>query len=142
MVVPLIAVDGVSFDVRHGEIFGLLGPNGAGKTTTLEILEGLKEPTSGRTFVLGLDSQSDRCAGVAETGPPARAVPRANHDQFQDHTQRHSTKGSDMRNETKDESVERKAEGRAEEPAWWLTVLPIALCLGVGVIVFLVSLVF
>jgi ABC-2 type transport system ATP-binding protein len=56
----LIAVDGLSFDVRHGEIFGLLGPNGAGKTTTLEIIEGLKEPSSGRTFVLGLDSQRDR----------------------------------------------------------------------------------
>jgi ABC-2 type transport system ATP-binding protein len=56
----LIAVDGLSFDVRHGEIFGLLGPNGAGKTTTLEIVEGLKEPTSGRTFVLGLDSQRER----------------------------------------------------------------------------------
>jgi ABC-type multidrug transport system ATPase subunit len=35
-----VAVDGISFDVRQGEIFGLLGPNGAGKTTTLESLEG------------------------------------------------------------------------------------------------------
>lgn len=51
------AVDGVSFEVHRGEIFGFLGPNGAGKTTTLEIIEGLKAPTSGSTRVLGLDSQ-------------------------------------------------------------------------------------
>ena len=56
----LRAVDGVSFDVRGGEVFGFLGPNGAGKTTTLEIIEGLQSPTSGSTRVLGLDSQRDR----------------------------------------------------------------------------------
>ena len=56
----LNAVDGVSFTVRRGEVFGLLGPNGAGKTTTLEIIEGLQSPTTGRTEVLGLDSQRDR----------------------------------------------------------------------------------
>ncbi len=49
------AVDGVSFEVRRGEIFGLLGPNGAGKTTTVEILEGLREPDGGEARVLGLD---------------------------------------------------------------------------------------
>jgi ABC-2 type transport system ATP-binding protein len=49
------AVDGVSFDVRAGEIFGLLGPNGAGKTTTMEMLEGLHAPDSGDLLVLGLD---------------------------------------------------------------------------------------
>ncbi|MGH2663358.1 MAG: ABC transporter ATP-binding protein [Actinomycetota bacterium] len=54
------AVDGVTFSVRRGEVFGLLGPNGAGKTTTLEIIEGLQSPTRGRTSVLGLDSQRDR----------------------------------------------------------------------------------
>jgi ABC-2 type transport system ATP-binding protein len=59
------AVDGVSFTVRRGEVFGLLGPNGAGKTTTLEIIEGLQSPTAGRTAVLGLDSQRDR-AGMKE----------------------------------------------------------------------------
>jgi ABC-2 type transport system ATP-binding protein len=58
----LRAVDGVSFTVGAGEIFGILGPNGAGKTTTLEIVEGLREPTSGRTAVLGLDSRRDRDA--------------------------------------------------------------------------------
>jgi ABC-2 type transport system ATP-binding protein len=49
------AVDGVTFEVRRGEIFGLLGPNGAGKTTTVEILEGLRAPDSGEARVLGLD---------------------------------------------------------------------------------------
>lgn len=51
------AVDGISFDVYKGEIFGILGPNGAGKTTTLECIEGLLEPTAGRTFVLGMQTQ-------------------------------------------------------------------------------------
>jgi ABC-2 type transport system ATP-binding protein len=51
----LIAVDGISFEVRRGEIFGLLGPNGAGKTTTLECLEGLRRPDSGRLRVAGID---------------------------------------------------------------------------------------
>jgi ABC-2 type transport system ATP-binding protein len=50
----LAAVDGVSFEVEQGEFFGILGPNGAGKTTTLEMLEGLREPDSGRLSVLGL----------------------------------------------------------------------------------------
>jgi ABC-2 type transport system ATP-binding protein len=49
------AVDGVSFEVQSGEIFGLLGPNGAGKTTTMEMLEGLTKPDSGDLLVLGLD---------------------------------------------------------------------------------------
>lgn len=49
------AVDGVSFNVRRGEIFGILGPNGAGKTTTLEIIEGLQSPTQGSVTVLGMD---------------------------------------------------------------------------------------
>lgn len=52
------AVKGISFEVKQGEIFGILGPNGAGKTTTLEILEGLKKPTSGKLEVLGLDVES------------------------------------------------------------------------------------
>ena len=47
------AVDGVSLTVAEGEFFGILGPNGAGKTTTLEIIEGLREPDSGRVEVLG-----------------------------------------------------------------------------------------
>jgi ABC-2 type transport system ATP-binding protein len=50
----LRAVDGVTFEVGHGEFFGILGPNGAGKTTTLEIMEGLREPDGGEVNVLGL----------------------------------------------------------------------------------------
>src|SRR5687768_14065981 len=49
------AVKGISFDVLQGEIFGLLGPNGAGKSTTLEIIETLREKTSGTIIVDGLD---------------------------------------------------------------------------------------
>ncbi len=55
----LRAVDGVSFQVESGEVFGFLGPNGAGKTTTLEIIEGIQEPTSGRVHILGLDVSTD-----------------------------------------------------------------------------------
>lgn len=50
----LTAVNDISFDVYEGEIFGLLGPNGAGKTTTLEIIETLREQTSGEVLVEGL----------------------------------------------------------------------------------------
>ncbi len=51
----VVAVDGISFDVHRGEIFGLLGPNGAGKTSTLESLEGLRFPDGGSLQVLGID---------------------------------------------------------------------------------------
>jgi ABC-2 type transport system ATP-binding protein len=49
------AVKGISFTVKRGEIFGLLGPNGAGKSTTLEIMETLREKTSGKVHVGGFD---------------------------------------------------------------------------------------
>jgi ABC-2 type transport system ATP-binding protein len=49
------AVKGISFEVYEGEIFGLLGPNGAGKSTTLEIIETLREKTSGEVIVDGID---------------------------------------------------------------------------------------
>ncbi len=51
----VVAVDGISFDVQQGEIFGLLGPNGAGKTTTLESLEGIRAPDSGTLRVANVD---------------------------------------------------------------------------------------
>ena len=54
------AVDGVSFSVEEGEIFGILGPNGAGKTTTVESIAGLRRPDGGTIRVLGLDPQQDR----------------------------------------------------------------------------------
>ena len=53
------AVDGISFDVRYGEVFGMLGPNGAGKTTTVEIIEGLRTADSGTVTVLGMDVSKD-----------------------------------------------------------------------------------
>src|SRR3989344_3426317 len=55
----LSAVDGISFSVKKGEIFGLLGENGAGKTTTLEIIEGLRKSTSGKATVLGYDVKKE-----------------------------------------------------------------------------------
>ena len=56
----LTAVNGISFDVYKGEIFGLLGPNGAGKTTTLEIMETLRDKTSGEVFIDGLSVDKDQ----------------------------------------------------------------------------------
>ncbi|HEY76017.1 MAG TPA: ABC transporter ATP-binding protein [Thermoflexia bacterium] len=53
------AVDGVSFTVYTGEIFGMVGPNGAGKTTTVECVEGLRRPDRGTIRVLGFDPQRD-----------------------------------------------------------------------------------
>ena len=55
----VVAVDGISFEVHEGEIFGMVGPNGAGKTTTIECIEGLRRPNEGRLQVLGLDPQRD-----------------------------------------------------------------------------------
>ncbi|MFD9506361.1 ABC transporter ATP-binding protein [Streptomyces mirabilis] len=52
-------LDGVSFAVEEGEIFGILGPNGAGKTTTVECVEGLRIPDAGRVRVTGLDPVAD-----------------------------------------------------------------------------------
>jgi ABC-2 type transport system ATP-binding protein len=52
----LLAVNNISFEVNQGEVFGLLGENGAGKTTTLEIIEGLRKPSSGQVLVLGHDA--------------------------------------------------------------------------------------
>ncbi|MFJ7423049.1 ABC transporter ATP-binding protein [Streptomyces uncialis] len=55
-------VDGISFSVGEGEIFGILGPNGAGKTTTVECVEGLRVPDAGRIRVAGLDPVTDHPA--------------------------------------------------------------------------------
>ena len=52
-------VDGVSFSVDEGEVFGIVGPNGAGKTTTVESIVGLRSPDAGRIEVLGMDSVTD-----------------------------------------------------------------------------------
>jgi ABC-2 type transport system ATP-binding protein len=62
------AVDGVTLDVRPGEIHGFLGPNGAGKTTTLRMIAGLLKPTSGRIAVNGHDVSADAEAAKASLG--------------------------------------------------------------------------
>ncbi|WP_456366548.1 ATP-binding cassette domain-containing protein [Thermococcus sp.] len=55
-----LAVDGVSFSVKSGEVFGFLGPNGAGKTTTIRMVTGLLRPNSGEVRVLGYDMLDER----------------------------------------------------------------------------------
>ncbi|MDQ2961005.1 MAG: ABC transporter ATP-binding protein [Candidatus Dormibacteraeota bacterium] len=70
----MVAVDGISFTVDSGEVFGMLGPNGAGKTTTLEMLEGLREPDAGRATVLGSDVVRDARAIKARIGVQLQAT--------------------------------------------------------------------
>ena len=82
----VLAVDGISFDVLPGEIFGLLGPNGAGKTSTLECLEGLRQPDGGDLLVAGLEPWREarqlrnvigvqlQSAGLPESITPEEAI--------------------------------------------------------------------
>jgi ABC-2 type transport system ATP-binding protein len=70
----LVAVEGISFSVERGEIFGMLGPNGAGKTTTMEMLEGLRRPDSGSATVLGCDVVRDARAIKARIGVQLQAT--------------------------------------------------------------------
>jgi ABC-2 type transport system ATP-binding protein len=62
----LKAVDGISFSIPQGSCFGLLGPNGAGKTTTIEIIEGIKKPTSGDVLYKGKprDHEFSKLTGI------------------------------------------------------------------------------
>jgi len=62
------AVDGISFEVAAGEIFGLLGPNGAGKTTTLESVLGLVAPDHGQITIAGIDARANLRAAREKTG--------------------------------------------------------------------------
>jgi ABC-2 type transport system ATP-binding protein len=64
----LLALDGLSLDVRAGEVLGFLGPNGAGKTTTLRLLMGYLRPTAGSARLHGLDCWRDSVAVHARTG--------------------------------------------------------------------------
>ncbi len=68
------AVDGVSFEVAAGEIFGLLGPNGAGKTTTLECILGLVRPHAGHIEICGFEVAADRDAARAKVGAVLQAT--------------------------------------------------------------------
>jgi ABC-2 type transport system ATP-binding protein len=65
---PKVAVDGVSFGIRRGEIFGLLGPNGAGKTTTLSAIEGLRTPRSGSVLLGDVDIVRRPAVAKAQMG--------------------------------------------------------------------------
>jgi len=67
------AVDGISFQVQRGEIFGLLGPNGAGKTSTLSAIEGLLKPHGGTILVDGTDIQREPGAARARLGVQLQA---------------------------------------------------------------------
>src|SRR6059036_2452356 len=62
---PLVAVDGIDFDVQRGEAFGFLGPNGAGKTSTMRMIGCVSPPSGGTLSILGLDPVQD--------GPKIRA---------------------------------------------------------------------
>src|SRR5215208_7655047 len=62
------ALEGVTLEVREGEIFGFLGPNGAGKSTFIRLLLGFLHPTTGRAAVLGLDAVRDSVAIRGRTG--------------------------------------------------------------------------
>jgi ABC-2 type transport system ATP-binding protein len=64
----LCAVDGISFDVAQGEIFGFLGPNGAGKTTTIRMITGQLRPTAGSAKVMGYDIVTEREALKPQIG--------------------------------------------------------------------------
>jgi ABC-2 type transport system ATP-binding protein len=64
----LRAVDGISFEVKKGELYGLLGPNGAGKTTTMSMLSGLLAPDEGRIFFDGVELGSDPIGVKAQLG--------------------------------------------------------------------------
>jgi ABC-2 type transport system ATP-binding protein len=75
------AIDGISFEVAAGEIFGLLGPNGAGKTTTLECVLGLTLPDAGRIEICGMDAQQRQArekvgAVLQATGLQDKITPR------------------------------------------------------------------
>jgi len=64
----LLAVDHISFDIAHGEIFGFLGPNGAGKTSTIRMLMNLIRPSEGSAAILGMDTVRDSLAVKAQVG--------------------------------------------------------------------------
>jgi len=64
----IVAVDGVSFTCRDGEVFGLLGPNGAGKTTLLRLIASVLEPTAGAALVDGLNARKEGARVRARVG--------------------------------------------------------------------------
>ncbi len=72
---PVVAVDGVSFEVRPNEIVGLLGPNGAGKTTTINMILGVLEPSAGTIAIEGIDVRRHRSQALARANFAAVYAP-------------------------------------------------------------------
>jgi ABC-2 type transport system ATP-binding protein len=70
----IVALRGISLEIKAGEVFGLLGPNGAGKTTTIEILEGLRQPDSGTVVVCGMDPGREQAALKERIGAQLQAT--------------------------------------------------------------------
>ena len=70
----LVALRGITLEIKAGEVFGLLGPNGAGKTTTIEILEGLRQPDSGTVRVCGMDPGQEQAALKERIGAQLQAT--------------------------------------------------------------------
>jgi len=75
---PKVAVDGVSFEVKKGEVLGFLGPNGAGKSTTMRMITGFLPPTSGQVFVGGIDITEDELRAKAKMGYLPESAPLYN----------------------------------------------------------------
>ena len=71
----ILAVDGISFEVRRNQIVGLLGPNGAGKTTTISMVLGVLQPTSGSILIEGVDIARRRAQALAKTNFTAVYAP-------------------------------------------------------------------
>ena len=70
----LVALRGITLEIKVGEVFGFLGPNGAGKTTTIEILEGLRQPDSGTVRVCGMDPGREQTALKERIGAQLQAT--------------------------------------------------------------------
>ena len=70
-----LAVKGVSFSVKEGEVLGFLGPNGAGKSTTMRMITGFLPPTSGTAVINGHDIVSDPIAAKRELGYLPESAP-------------------------------------------------------------------
>ena len=71
----ITALDALTFDIRHGEVFGLLGPNGSGKTTFMRLLTGYLLPSAGRLKVAGLDTVRDLLAVRRRIGYVPESAP-------------------------------------------------------------------
>jgi len=75
---PKVAVDGVSFEVKKGEVLGFLGPNGAGKSTTMRMITGFLPPSGGSVRVGGVDIVEDELRAKAKMGYLPESAPLYN----------------------------------------------------------------